>query len=153
LLAELASAEVFWLSTVRPDGRPHVTPLLGAWLGGSFWFCTGPGERKAANIAANPSCAVTTGHNGLVGLDVVIDGVADPVSGRSKRSTVAEGFEVKYGAHFAAPAGTWAGLGDGMRAGEVLVFQVVPRVVLAFAKSDTYSQTTWTFSGPEGSPS
>jgi len=24
----LEAAEIFWLSTVRPDGRPHVTPLL-----------------------------------------------------------------------------------------------------------------------------
>jgi Pyridoxamine 5'-phosphate oxidase len=26
-LADLQGAEVYWLSTVRPDGRPHVTPL------------------------------------------------------------------------------------------------------------------------------
>lgn len=25
---QIDEAEVFWLSTVRPDGRPHVTPLL-----------------------------------------------------------------------------------------------------------------------------
>jgi nitroimidazol reductase NimA-like FMN-containing flavoprotein (pyridoxamine 5'-phosphate oxidase superfamily) len=44
---ELASAEVYWLSTVRPDGRPHVTPLLGIWLEGALYFCTGPNEQKA----------------------------------------------------------------------------------------------------------
>ncbi len=37
---ELAVAEVYWLSTVRPDGRPHVTPLLGIWLEGALYFCT-----------------------------------------------------------------------------------------------------------------
>jgi Pyridoxamine 5'-phosphate oxidase len=26
----LEKAEVFWLSTVRRDGRPHVTPLVAA---------------------------------------------------------------------------------------------------------------------------
>jgi Pyridoxamine 5'-phosphate oxidase len=25
----MEEAQVFWLSTVRPDGRPHVTPLFG----------------------------------------------------------------------------------------------------------------------------
>jgi len=30
----LANAEVYWLSTVRPDGRPHVRPVLSVWLGG-----------------------------------------------------------------------------------------------------------------------
>ena len=24
---------MYWLSTVRPDGRPHVTPLVAVWLG------------------------------------------------------------------------------------------------------------------------
>ena len=46
---ELQDAEVYWLSTVRPDGRPHVTPLLGIWLDGALYFCTGPDERKAKN--------------------------------------------------------------------------------------------------------
>jgi hypothetical protein len=26
----IQSAELFWLSTVRADGRPHVTPLVAA---------------------------------------------------------------------------------------------------------------------------
>ena len=49
---ELEDAEIFWLSTVRPDGRPHVTPLIAIWLDESPWFVTGPGERKAANLEA-----------------------------------------------------------------------------------------------------
>jgi hypothetical protein len=28
----LESAEVYWLTTMRPDGRPHVTPLVAVWL-------------------------------------------------------------------------------------------------------------------------
>ncbi|HEY8115495.1 MAG TPA: pyridoxamine 5'-phosphate oxidase family protein, partial [Actinomycetota bacterium] len=37
----LEKAEVFWLSTVRADGRPHVTPLVAVWLDGALYFCTG----------------------------------------------------------------------------------------------------------------
>ncbi len=37
---ELADADLYWLSTVRPDGRPHVTPLLGVWLEGALYFST-----------------------------------------------------------------------------------------------------------------
>jgi hypothetical protein len=51
-LIELRGAEVYWLSTVRPDGRPHVTPLLAIWLEGALYFCTGPDERKAKNLFA-----------------------------------------------------------------------------------------------------
>jgi hypothetical protein len=54
--AALTNAEVYWLSTVRPDGRPHVTPLRGVWLVGAMYFCTGPDERKAKNLAENRHC-------------------------------------------------------------------------------------------------
>jgi hypothetical protein len=30
----LESAELFWICTVRADGRPHVTPLVAVWLDG-----------------------------------------------------------------------------------------------------------------------
>ena len=50
----LEEAEVYWISTVRPGGRPHVTPLLGVWVDGALHFCTGPDERKAKNLAHNP---------------------------------------------------------------------------------------------------
>ena len=63
--ADLRDAEVFWLSTVRPGGRPHVTPLLGVWLDGAVYFCTGSTERKAKNLAQNPQCVLTTGRNQL----------------------------------------------------------------------------------------
>ncbi len=34
-------AEMFWLSTVRPEDRPHVTPLIAVWRDGTLYFCTG----------------------------------------------------------------------------------------------------------------
>lgn len=34
----LEAAEVFWLSTVRADGRPHVTPIAAAWLDGILYL-------------------------------------------------------------------------------------------------------------------
>src|ERR1700684_3227407 len=76
---ELQDAEVYWLSTVRPDGRPHVTPLLGIWLKGALYFCTGPNERKAKNLSENCHCVLTTGQSTLDGLDLVIEGTAEGV--------------------------------------------------------------------------
>src|SRR5580692_5805551 len=100
---ELAGAELYWLSTVRPDGRPHVTPLLGIWLDGAMYFCTGPNERKAKNLEQNPGCVLTTGRNDLDGLDLVIEGRAMTVSDEVERGLVADTFESKYGPHFEAP--------------------------------------------------
>ncbi len=38
---QLEAAEIFWLSTVRPAGCPHVTPLIAVWLDNALHFCTG----------------------------------------------------------------------------------------------------------------
>ncbi len=81
-LEQLRAADTFWLSTVRPDGRPHVTPLIAVWHAGALWFATGPEERKARNLAENPSCVLTTGRSDLVegALDVVLEGRAEQVT-------------------------------------------------------------------------
>ena len=52
---------MYWLSTVRPDGRPHVTPLMSVWLEGALYFCTGPDERKAKNLVRNPTASSRPG--------------------------------------------------------------------------------------------
>ena len=52
----LRDAQLFWISTVRRDGRPHVTPLVAVWDDGALYFCTGPEEQKAVNLEANPEC-------------------------------------------------------------------------------------------------
>jgi hypothetical protein len=115
---ELANAEVYWLSTVRPDGRPHVTVLLGIWLQGALYFCSGPEERKTKNLSGNRHCVLATGQSTLDGLDLVIEGMADSVSDKDELGRVANTYETKYGAHFEAPDGTWSGLGDAIRRAE-----------------------------------
>jgi nitroimidazol reductase NimA-like FMN-containing flavoprotein (pyridoxamine 5'-phosphate oxidase superfamily) len=140
------SAEVFWLSTVRPDGRPHVTPLLAVWSEDALYFTTGPEERKARNLEQNKQCVLTTGRNGLDdGLDLVVEGAAQKVGDPSELQRVAGAYESKYGRHFTAPEGTWAGLGDAIRGGNVLLYRVSPKTVLGFGKGNQFSQTRWRF--------
>jgi general stress protein 26 len=138
-------AEVFWLSTVRPDGRPHVTPLLAVWHDHAMYFCTGPDERKAKNLQQNPQCILTTGQNGLDGLDLVVEGQAVVVGDGAELERVANAYESKYGPHFTAPDGTWFGLGDAIRGGKVLLYRVTPTIILGFAKGEQFSQTRWRF--------
>lgn len=140
----LEEAEVFWLSTVRPDGRPHVTPLLAVWCADAMYFCTGPDERKAKNLKRNPHCILTTGRNTLdETLDVVVEGQAANVSNEAELQQVANTYESKYGKHLTAPEGTWFGLGDTIRRGEVLVYRVTPTTLLGFARGNQFSQTRW----------
>ena len=144
-LDAIGRAEVFWLSTVRPDGRPHVTPLLAAWHGDALYFTTGAQERKALNLVSNNRCALTTGTSTLRGLDVTIEGGAGLVTGAQERDAAADAFESKYGAHMTSPSGTWHGLGDLIRSGGVQLYRVEPAVGFAFAKGGPYSQTRYRF--------
>src|SRR3954463_10479600 len=76
----LTEAQLYWIITVRADGRPHAVPLVGVWQGGVFAFCTGAEEQKQRNLDGNPHVAVTTGSTGAngwdSGKDVVVEGVA-----------------------------------------------------------------------------
>jgi nitroimidazol reductase NimA-like FMN-containing flavoprotein (pyridoxamine 5'-phosphate oxidase superfamily) len=146
VLAILNEAEVFWLSTVRPDGRPHVTPLLAFWSLDGVCFTTGSYERKAHNLDRNPHCVLTTGTNALTGLDIVIEGRASVVVERAERERGAADFERKYGEHLTSPTGTWYRLGEAVTAGEVRLYRVAPTVGFAFGKLPTPSQTRYTWS-------
>lgn len=70
----------YWLATVRPDGRPHVMPLLGLWLDGAFYFITGEQTRKGKDLARNPRCVVTASSQTLPALDLIIEGDARKVT-------------------------------------------------------------------------
>ncbi|MFF8612063.1 pyridoxamine 5'-phosphate oxidase family protein [Streptomyces sp. NPDC015350] len=140
----LTGAELYWLSTVRPDGRPHVTPLIGVWSDNALYFATGPAERKALNLGANPAVAVTTGVNTLSeGVDVVVEGRAERVREADRLGGLAGQWEAKYGPrwHFDVENGTFVNAGH-----SALVFEVRPRKVFGFGRGDHYSQTRWRFS-------
>ncbi|GAA2466923.1 pyridoxamine 5'-phosphate oxidase family protein [Streptomyces macrosporus] len=140
----LEAAEVFWLSTVRVDGRPHVTPLLAVWLDGALHFCTGPTEQKARNLQRNPHCVLTTGTNILrEGLDLVVEGDAARIVTDAELRRLADLYEAKYGPdwRFTVRDGAF----HDPRGGEAHVYRVVPTVAFGFAKGDAYAQTRWRF--------
>src|SRR4051794_16710488 len=56
----LTAPHDYWVATVWPDGRPHVTPVWGAWMADGVWFSCAPGSRKSRNLGADPRCTVTT---------------------------------------------------------------------------------------------
>ncbi|MEU6478119.1 pyridoxamine 5'-phosphate oxidase family protein [Streptomyces sp. NPDC047017] len=144
---QLAAAEIFWVSTVRPDGRPHITPVIAAWHDGVLYFSTGPAEQKAKNLARHAHCALTTGNNSLTeGLDLVVEGSAEPVTDPAVLEEVITAYETKYGPHITSAEGTFHGIGDAFRNGDVLVYAVAPATAYGFGRNDgVFSHTRWTF--------
>jgi Pyridoxamine 5'-phosphate oxidase len=145
-VGHLEEAELFWLSTVRLDSRPHVTPLLALWLDGALYFSTGADERKAKNIAHNPHCILTTGCNSFneEGLDLVVEGDAARVTGDALLRRVADLYEAKYGPdwHYDVRDDMIVCLRDNI----ALVFAVAPTTAFGFGKGAVFSQTRWQFS-------
>jgi general stress protein 26 len=138
----LEKAEIYWLTTVRADGRPNVSPLAAIWLDGAIHFCTGEHERKALNIASNRQCAITTGCNAMnEGFDIVIEGDAIRVLDREMLQRIADAYGAKY-------AGWGLTVGEGVLLGEdgdTLVFEIVPVKAFGFGKGEPFSQTRWDF--------
>ena len=122
----LEQAELYWLTTVRADGRPHVTPLIGVL------------HEHSDRVA------LTTGTNTWAsGLDIVVEGVAVRVDDDGALRRLADAYVAKYG-------DVWQfGVVDGaFRNSEsddpVPVFRIAPSKVMAFAK-DPHAQTSYRF--------
>jgi general stress protein 26 len=138
----LATAQLSWITTVRSDGRPHVTPLVTVWREDTLYFTTGAAEQKGHNLAANPHVVVTTGCNGWQdGLDVMVEGDAVRVTDGSRLRELAAAWREKWD-------GSWKfDVGDGVflhDAGEAQVYGVAPTKVLAFGKGP-FSHTRYRF--------
>ena len=58
----LAEERVVWLSTVRPDGTPHLVPTWFWWDGEALIVFSKPGAAKVRNLRANPRLMVAVGQ-------------------------------------------------------------------------------------------
>src|SRR5258707_2539288 len=76
----------FFLGTSRPDGRPHAAGIGALWLDVDLYFTSGPGTRKARNLAAKPACTISVP---LQDLDLVLEGEATRVTDRPTLEQVA----------------------------------------------------------------
>ncbi|HEY1635972.1 MAG TPA: pyridoxamine 5'-phosphate oxidase family protein [Acidimicrobiales bacterium] len=129
----LETAELFWITTVRSDGRPHVSPLVAVWLDGAIHFSTGPTEQKALNLRHNSHVILMTGCNRWnEGLDVVVEGDAVPVTDDELLRRLAHAWTTKWDGRWRYEARSGAFHHQG--GGPALVFSVTPTKILAFGK-------------------
>lgn len=141
--ARLADAEVAWIVTVRPDGRPHATPMVPVVFDGKVYFHTGDTEVKYANIQANPQVSVLVGDTAWErGLDVVFDGTAVAVTDEALLRRVAERYRDRWDGRWELDIRDGA-LAPGSSGTRAVVFEVTPGAVRGHAKGDPFGQTTY----------
>jgi nitroimidazol reductase NimA-like FMN-containing flavoprotein (pyridoxamine 5'-phosphate oxidase superfamily) len=85
----------YWLATVRPDGAPHVMPLIGIWLDGAFYFVSGEKTRKGRDLAGEPRCVVAGSSTTLPSLDFILEGRAEPVTDEATLHRVTDAYGAK----------------------------------------------------------
>jgi hypothetical protein len=75
-----------WLTTINPNGSPHVAAVGALWVDGTFWFQTGDQTRKGKNVARDSRCVLSLAADEF---DLVVEGDARRVTDRPTVATMA----------------------------------------------------------------
>ena len=100
VLPKLSSEPVVWLSTVRPDGAPHLVPTWFLWDGEALLVWSKPNAVKVRNLRANPRLMVAVGDPQAdfdVGLIEASATLGEPGS-----AAIPDAFFAKYAVELAA---------------------------------------------------
>jgi PPOX class probable F420-dependent enzyme len=135
----------YWLATINADGSPHVNGVGALWADSCFWFQTGPGTRKARNLARDPRCTLSVATHDF---DLTVDGeatlVTDPATVADMAARWAAGgwparvddtgqaLTAEYSAPSAGPP-PWH------------VYRLTPRTATALGTVDPGGATRWRF--------
>lgn len=133
----LIASHAYWLSTVRPDGRPHAIPVWGVWFADVVWLSSGLRSRHVSNMLTDPRCVVTTSDPGE---PVIVEGSAEIVTD----APLIEGFLAAYNGKY----NTSLDLAFQDPAVNATV-RVVPVTAFGLVESDFIgSPTRWSFIDP-----
>jgi hypothetical protein len=91
-LANPEPGRTSWLATVRPDGRPHLMPIIAFWIDGAFHFLAGASTRKGRNLAADERCVIGTGNLTMPSMDLIVEGRARRVTDAATVKRLAQEF-------------------------------------------------------------
>ncbi|MGH8894578.1 MAG: pyridoxamine 5'-phosphate oxidase family protein [Actinomycetes bacterium] len=91
----LTEAPQYWLTTVRPDGRPHVVPTDGVWMDQALYLGGSTDSVHYRNLGRTASVVV---HLEDAMRAVIVEGVAEPVTpGRELARRLARESNAKTG--------------------------------------------------------
>ncbi len=131
----LKKSHNYWITTVKPDGSPHVMVVWGLWQEGRLLFSTGSNSRKARNLAQNANCVVSTEHAHEA---VIVEGTAEIADVAARRKLI-PAYEKKYKFDLST-------MKDDLLSMKEPVFSVRPRVVFGLWEKHFQSKSTrWKF--------
>jgi hypothetical protein len=140
----LTTGSFRWLTTLRPDGSPHVMPVFGAWSEPVVFVASKASARKSRNLDADGRCVLTTAVDNV---HLIVEGNADRVLDEDTLGRASDAFEQVYGwpttiagdeldSEYGAPTSG----GPPYR-----VYQIVPSKVIALPAAADFMPTRWRF--------
>lgn len=128
-----------WVSTTRPDGRPHAVPVWYIWDGRYLYFISDRRLQKAKNLARQPGIVVHAGDGDDV---IILEGAAEIVTNRSELERVDEAYRSKY-----------VDPGSGAQATifepQADLYRVHVKRIMAWEYGAIAHRTDWSFEGQE----
>lgn len=125
-----------WLTTINPDGSPHVMPLGAGNVNGSWYFSSGPGTRKSRNLGRDPRCVVSVATHPF---DLVVEGTAERVTDQAELQAVADKMRAEgWPASVAGDALTAEFSAPSAGPPPWYVYRVVPTTVFALGTAEPY---------------
>ena len=82
-----------WVSTTRPDGRPHAVPVWYIFEGHYLYFISGKSLQKSKNLALQPWTVVHAGDGDDV---IILEGPAEIVTDREELDRIEVAYRTKY---------------------------------------------------------
>ncbi len=89
----LQSFRSIWVSTTRPDGRPHAVPVWYWWDGRHIYFASGAQGQKVRNLARQPWVIVHAEDADDV---IILEGPATAVTDPAEWARVNAAYMEKY---------------------------------------------------------
>jgi PPOX class probable F420-dependent enzyme len=93
--AALRADPVVWLSSVQPDGRPHLVPVWFHWDGERIVAFSKPNARKVDNLRGRPTVMLAVGTPGP-DFDVELIEAEAELPETPASDVMPEGFGAKY---------------------------------------------------------
>lgn len=126
-----------WVSTTRPDGRPHAVPVWYTWDGHSLYFISARHLQKSRNLSRQPWIVVHAGDGDDV---IIIEGSVEIVTDRAELKRVDEAYRAKY-----------VDPGSGVQATifepEADLYRVNIKRIMAWEYGTVANRTDWMFEG------
>jgi PPOX class probable F420-dependent enzyme len=122
-----------WVSTTRPDGRPHTVPVWYTWDGRTLYFATHESAQKARNLRREPRVVLHAGDGDDV---IILEGQTEVVTDDAEVRQV----DATRAAKYVDPR---TGTRDTILAEGTILYRVRVQHVMAWMYGDMAGRTDW----------